>query len=43
MANRTLPYRDGPVNLKGYLAHEQLPGPRPGVGLFPKPSGSAST
>ena len=39
MANRALDYRDGAVTLKGYLADDGRPGPRPGVVLFPEAFG----
>lgn len=39
MANKTLTYRDGAVNLKGYLADSQQAGRRPGVVVFPEAFG----
>ena len=39
MANRALEYRDGAITLKGYLADDGRPGPRPGVVLFPEAFG----
>ena len=39
MAHKTLEYRDGAVNLKGFLADEGRSGARPGVVLFPEAFG----
>src|SRR6266404_2830773 len=39
MATRTLDYRDGAVNLKGYLATPDGAGARPGIVLFPEAFG----
>ena len=39
MATRTLDYRDGAVNLKGYLATPDGTGARPGIVLFPEAFG----
>jgi dienelactone hydrolase len=39
MATRTLDYRDGAVNLKGYLASPDGSGARPGIVLFPEAFG----
>ena len=39
MATRTLDYRDGAVNLKGYLATPDGAGARPGIMLFPEAFG----
>lgn len=39
MATRTLDYRDGAVNLKGYLATPDGVGTRPGIVLFPEAFG----
>ena len=39
MAHKTLEYRDGAVNLKGFLADDARSGVRPGVVLFPEAFG----
>ena len=39
MAYKTLEYRDGSVNLKGFLADDGRSGARPGVVLFPEATG----
>ena len=39
MAHTTLEYRDGAVNLKGFLADDGRSGARPGVVLFPEANG----